>query len=194
MTPDIAKFVFVMMAVGWYLIRYRHARRARREKVTRSARGWRENTLLMISLTGLGIVPLIYTATAMPHFASYAFRPAQAWLGVLVAVAALVMFRLTHRALGRNWSVSLDVRENHRLITDGIYRRIRHPMYTAFWLWAVAQALLLPNWVAGFAGLIGFGTLFFGRIAKEEQMMVDTFGDEYRQYMARTGRLLPRLF
>ena len=67
-------------------------------------------------------------------------------------------------------------------------------MYTAFWLWAVAQALLLPNWVAGFAGLIGFGTLFFGRIAKEEQMMVDTFGDEYRQYMARTGRLLPRLF
>ena len=194
MTPDIAKFVFVMMAVGWYLIRYRHARRARREKVTRSARGWRETTLLLISLTGLGIVPLIYTATAMPHFASYAFRPAQAWLGVLVAVAALVMFRLTHRALGRNWSVSLDVRENHRLITDGIYRRIRHPMYTAFWLWAVAQALLLPNWVAGFAGLIGFGTLFFGRIAKEEQMMVDTFGDEYRQYMARTGRLLPRLF
>ena len=194
MTPDIAKFVFVMMAVGWYLIRYRHARRARREKVTRSARGWRENTLLLISLTGLGIEPLIYTATAMPHFASYAFRPAQAWLGVLVAVAALVMFRLTHRALGRNWSVSLDVRENHRLITDGIYRRIRHPMYTAFWLWAVAQALLLPNWVAGFAGLIGFGTLFFGRIAKEEQMMVDTFGDEYRQYMARTGRLLPRLF
>ena len=194
MTPDIAKFVFVMMAVGWYLIRYRHARRARREKVTRSARGWRENTLLLISLTGLGIVPLIYTATAMPHFASYAFRPAQAWLGVLVAVAALVMFRLTHRALGRNWSVSLDVRENHRLITDGIYRRIRHTMYTAFWLWAVAQALLLPNWVAGFAGLIGFGTLFFGRIAKEEQMMVDTFGDEYRQYMARTGRLLPRLF
>ena len=194
MTPDIAKFVFVMMAVGWYLIRYRHARRARREKVTRSARGWRENTLLLISLTGLGIVPLIYTATAMPHFASYAFRPAQAWLGVLVAVAALVMFRLTHRALGRNWSVSLDVRENHRLITDGIYRRIRHPMYTAFWLWAVAQALLLPNWVAGFAGLIGFGTLFFGRIAKVEQMMVDTFGDEYRQYMARTGRLLPRLF
>jgi len=194
MTPDIAKFVFVMMAVGWYLIRYRHARRARREKVTRSARGWRENTMLLISLTGLGIVPLIYTATAMPHFASYAFRPAQAWLGVLVAVAALVMFRLTHRALGRNWSVSLDVRENHRLITDGIYRRIRHPMYTAFWLWDVAQALLLPNWVAGFAGLIGFGTLFFGRIAKEEQMMVDTFGDEYRQYMARTGRLLPRLF
>ncbi|MGY3133309.1 protein-S-isoprenylcysteine O-methyltransferase Ste14 [Bradyrhizobium sp. USDA 4501] len=194
MTPGIAKLVFVMMAVGWYLIRYRHARRARREKVARSARGSRENTLLLISLTGLGIVPLVYIATAMPHFASYAFRPAQAWLGVFVAVAALVMFRLTHRALGRNWSLSLDVRENHRLITDGIYRTVRHPMYTAFWLWAAAQALLLPNWVAGFAGLIGFGTLFFGRVAREEQMMLEAFGDEYREYMARTGRLLPRLF
>lgn len=194
MTPGIAKFVFVMMAVGWYLIRYRYARRARREKVLHSARGPRENALLLISLTGLGIVPFIYIATAMPLFASYAFQPAQAWLGVLVAVAALVMFRLTHRALGRNWSVSLDVRENHHLITDGIYRKIRHPMYTAFWLWAVAQALLLPNLVAGLAGLIGFGTLFFGRVAKEEQMMLETFGDEYREYMARTGRVMPKLF
>ena len=193
MTPGIAKFVFAMMAVGWYVLRYRYARRARREKVLRSARGPRETTLLLISLTGLGIVPFIYIATAMPHFASYAFRPIQAWLGVLVAIAALVMFRLTHRALGRNWSVSLDVREDHHLITDGIYRKIRHPMYSAFWLWAVAQALLLPNFVAGFAGLIGFGTLYFGRVAREEQMMLDTFGDEYREYMARTGRIMPRL-
>lgn len=194
MTPDIAKFVFVMMAVGWYLIRYRYARRARREKVLRSARGLRESTLLLISLTGLGVVPFIYIATSLPQFASYGFRPAQAWLGVFVAVAALVMFRLTHRALGRNWSLSLDVRENHRLITDGIYRKIRHPMYSAFWLWAVAQALLLPNLVAGLAGLIGFGTLFFGRVAREEQMMLETFGDEYREYMARTGRIIPGLF
>jgi len=194
MTPDIAKFVFVVMAVGWYVIRYRYARRARREKVLRSARGPRENTLLLISLTGLGIVPFIYIATAIPHFALYDFRPVQAWLGVFVAVAALVMFRLTHRALGRNWSLSLDVRENHHLIKDGIYRKIRHPMYSAFWLWAVAQALLLPNLVAGFAGLIGFGTLYFGRVAREEQMMLETFGDEYREYMARTGRIIPGLF
>jgi protein-S-isoprenylcysteine O-methyltransferase Ste14 len=55
-------------------------------------------------------------------------------------------------------------------------------MYSAFWLWAVAQALLLANWVAGFAGLIGFGTLFFGRVAREERMMTETFGDKYREY------------
>src|ERR1700731_2642681 len=191
MTPAISKFVFVVLAVGWYLIRYEHARHSRRETIVRSARGPRETVLLLISLTGLGIVPFIYIVTGIPHFAAYTFHPLQAWLGTFCAAASLVMFRLTHRALGRNWSVSLDVRKGHQLITDGIYRKIRHPMYSAFWLWAIAQALLLPNWAAGFAGLAGFGVLYFGRVAREERMMLETFGDRYRAYMARTGRVFP---
>ena len=74
------------------------------------------------------------------------------------------------------------------------YRRVRHPMYTAFWLWAVAQALLLPNWFAGFSGIVGFGALFFGRIAREERMMMESFGDEYRAYMQRTYRVIPGVY
>jgi len=194
MTAALSKSVFVILAIGWYLIRYRYARRSRREKVLRTARGPRESVLLSISLTGLGILPLIFVATGFPRFASYTFHSIQGWLGLLVAIASLWMFRLTHKALGRNWSVSLDVREDHRLVTDGIYSRIRHPMYTAFWLWAVAQALLLPNWVAGFAGLVGFGTLFFGRVAREERMMLEMFGDSYRAYMERTDRVFPMIF
>jgi len=180
MTPAFSKFVFVMLAIGWYIIRYEYARRSRREKILRSDRGPWETALLLISLTGLGILPFAYVATAVPRFAAYTFHPIQAWLGLLVAIAALVMFHLTHRALGRNWSISLDVREDHQLVTDGIYRRVRHPMYSAFWLWATAQALLLPNWVAGFSGLVGFGILFFGRVAREERMMLESFGDSYR--------------
>ena len=194
MTPAISKFVFVMLAVGWYLIRYEHARRARLAPVARTARGPRETGLLLISLTGLGAVPFIYIVTAMPRFAAYSFHPLQAWAGVFCAAGSLVMFQLTHQALGRNWSVSLDVREDHQLITEGIYRKIRHPMYSAFWLWAAAQALLLPNWVAGFAGMVGFGILFFGRIAEEERMMLEAFGTRYREYMARTYRIIPLIF
>ena len=97
-------------------------------------------------------------------------------------------------ALGRNWSVSLELREQHVLVTQGVYRHVRHPMYTAFWLWAVAQALLLPNWIAGFAGLVGFGILFFGRVAREEQLMLEKFGDEYSAYMLRTSRLVPGVY
>ena len=194
MTPGLSKFVFVMLAVGWYLIRYKYARRSNRTPVLRSARGPRENALLAISLIGLGVIPLFYVATAIPHFAAYAPWPVQGWLGLLFAAASLLMFQLTHRALGRNWSVSLDVREDHRLVTDGVYRRVRHPMYSAFWLWAVAQALLLPNWVAGFSGIVGFGILFFGRVAREERLMLETFGEPYREYMSRTDRVIPMIF
>jgi protein-S-isoprenylcysteine O-methyltransferase Ste14 len=129
--------------------------------VLRSARGPQETALFLISLTGLGILPLLYIVTSIPHFAAYMFRPVQAWMGLFCAIAALVMFQLPHQALGRNWSVSLDIREDHQLVTTGIYQKVRHPMYTAFWLWALAQALLLPNWVADFAGLVGFRDFVF---------------------------------
>ncbi|MBF9232286.1 protein-S-isoprenylcysteine O-methyltransferase [Microvirga alba] len=191
MTPMIAKTAFVLLAVGWYVIRLPHARRSRRTPVARSARGPREITLLLISLTGLGIVPFFYIATGFPRLAAYPFRPVQASVGIVVALAALAMFHLTHRALGRSWSVTLEVRENHKLVTAGIYRYVRHPMYTAFWLWAVAQALLLPNLVAGLSGLVGFGTLYLFRVAEEERLMVEAFGEPYRTYMARTSRLIP---
>jgi protein-S-isoprenylcysteine O-methyltransferase Ste14 len=191
MTPIISKAIFVALVIGWYLIRYKYARRSRRERIVWSARGPLEIALLLISLAGLGVVPLVYVATAIPRFAAYSFHSLLAWLGLFFTIAALGMFYLTHRALGRNWSISLDVRENHELVTEGVYRRVRHPMYSAFWLWAIAQALLLPNWIAGFAGLAGFGILFFGRVAREERMMLETFGDSYRAYMARTGRVFP---
>lgn len=194
MTVSVAKAVWVLLAVGWYVIRIPHERRARRTPVRRSDRGSREWLLLGISFTGLGLLPFLYVATGFPKAADYPFSPLRGWLGAAVALAALAMFRLTHKALGRNWSVSLEVRETHKLVTHGVYARVRHPMYTAFWLWAVAQALLLPNWVAGLSGLVGFGTLYFFRVGREEKLMLDTFGDEYRAYMARTARLIPRIY
>lgn len=194
MTPALAKAVWVVVVVLWYAIRYPFERKARKAPVARTRRDIREKVLLGISLTGLGVVPALYVATGFPRFADYPFRPGLAWLGVVFALAALAMFRLTHKALGRNWSVSLDVRERHTLVTDGVYRHVRHPMYTAFWLWAVAQALLLPNWIAGPAGLIGFGTLFFLRVGREERMMLDAFGEDYRAYMARSARIIPWVY
>jgi protein-S-isoprenylcysteine O-methyltransferase Ste14 len=194
MTLAIAKAIYVALAVGWYVIRLPHALRARRTPVVRSARGFREIALLLFGLVCLGIFPFAYVVTGFPQFANYTFRPLQAWLGLLVTVVALAMFHLTHQSLGRNWSVSLDVRKDHRLITEGVYRHVRHPMYTAFWLWALAQALLLPNWIAGLSGLVGFGTLYFMRVGHEEQLMLDTFGESYRSYMARTKRLIPWVY
>ena len=201
MTPSIAMIIFVIGTVIWFIIRIPARRRSRRAAVKKTARGLREKALMAISSIGLGIVPYAYIVSNFESarfrfldFAERPFLPALAWLGAIVFAASLWLFYRTHKDLGHNWSVSLDIREKHKLITNGVYTLVRHPMYSAFWLWAIAQALLLPNWVAGFAGIVGFGTLFFGRIGKEERLMCDAFGEEYRAYMRRTSRVLPGVY
>jgi len=194
MTLIIAKAIWIVVVVAWCIIRYPHGRRARRTPKVRRSDGGRELVLMAISAAGLGVLPSIYVIAKAPSFANYAIRPWQPWIGGVIFAAALWLFRRTHKDLGRNWSVTLEVREQHALVTSGVYSRVRHPMYSAFWLWALAQALLLPNWIAGPAGLVGFGALFFLRVGREEALMIETFGDEYRRYMARTARILPGIY
>lgn len=194
MTPTIAKFFWLGCVIAWWLIRYPYERKARKAAVTASRRDAREILLLGVSLTGLGIVPIAYVLTGFPEFADRAFVPALAWIGLFPGLGSLWLFWRTHRDLGRNWSVSLEVREKHQLVTGGVYRYVRHPMYSAFFLWALAQFLLLPNWVAGLSGLVGFGILYSFRVGREERLMLEAFGDEYRAYMARTARIVPWVY
>jgi protein-S-isoprenylcysteine O-methyltransferase Ste14 len=194
MTPFIAKLVWVAGVIGWYVIRYPHQRRSRKTPVASRRERVREGILLTTSFTGLFILPVIYVTTGAPSVADYPFHPLPAWLGTAVFAAALIGFHRTHRDLGRFWSVTLAIRQTHELVTTGVYRHVRHPMYAAFFLWAIAQALLLPNWIAGPAGLAGFGTLFGLRVRREERMMEAVFGDAYRAYAARTWRVLPGVF
>lgn len=194
MTLFLAKLAWVLGVAGWFAIRYRHQERSRRTPKVRRFDRTRETALLAISICGMLLLPAAYIFTNWPKFAGYTFMPALAWTGAAVFAAALWLFQRTHRDLGRNWSVTLEIRDRHVLVTNGVYSRLRHPMYSAFWLWAVAQALLLPNWIAGPAGLVGFGTLFFCRVWREERLMVETFGDDYRRYMARTDRVIPGIF
>jgi protein-S-isoprenylcysteine O-methyltransferase Ste14 len=194
MTPLVAKIVWCVGVIGWFIIRYPHARRSKRIEKLRQSDQAREWVLMIVSATGLGIIPGVYVFTGLLRFADYPFRPWQAWVGSLLFLCSLWLFRRTHKDLGRNWSVTLEVRAKHSLITSGVYAKVRHPMYSAFWLWSLAQMMLLQNWIAGFAGVVGFGTLFFLRIGREERLMIETFGDDYRRYMARTWRVLPGLF
>ena len=94
--------------------------------------------------------------------------------------------------INKNWTFSLDIKNKHTLIEDGIYKHIRHPMYAAHLLWGIAQVLLVPNWIAGFASLVVFIPFYFLRVRREERVMLEQFGEEYRLYRGRTGRLLPR--
>lgn len=194
MTESVAAIIWLAGLVAWYLIRLPYQRRAKKIRVVTARRSLAERLVLPAAGIGLSVIPAFYLATGIPAFADYPFRPWMGWVGLVVELSFLALFHASHRQLGRNWSITLEIRDDHRLVTDGLYRYVRHPMYSSFWLWAIAQAFLLPNWVAGLAGLVGVGLLFFARVGAEEAMMEKSFGDEYRAYAARTGRVIPRIF
>jgi len=157
----------------------------------------RELPLMLLVGVAMQIVPLIYIFSSWLDFADYRL-PGRAdalegLVGVAVFGAALWLLWRAHADLGRQWSVKAEIQDDHELVTTGVFGRIRHPMYAAHWLWAVAQALLLHNWIAGPAMLAAFLPLYAVRVPREEQVMLDHFGDRYRAYMARTGRMIPRL-
>jgi protein-S-isoprenylcysteine O-methyltransferase Ste14 len=151
-----------------------------------------EKILLNLLWIFMFILPLIYSATHWLDFANYSLPPWMGWLGVFLLACALLVFARAHLDLKANWSPTLEIFESHTLVTNGIYRYIRHPMYASQWLWVIAQILLLQNWLAGPPDLIFFIFFYLWRVRAEEKMMLETFGDHYRQYMQKTGRVIPK--
>ena len=177
--------------IGWYIIRYPYARRAKKIRVSKSLFDWRESGILAFALLGLLVIPAAYALIGFPARLNRPFIPAVAWLGLVPLCAALWLFRRSHVDLGRNWSISLEIREQHALVKTGVYRFIRHPMYTSFFLLGLAQMLLLSNWLSDASGLIGASVLYALRVRREESLMLECFGNDYRVYMAHTKQLIP---
>jgi protein-S-isoprenylcysteine O-methyltransferase Ste14 len=193
MNPWTAKAVVLAATVVLMAIRAPHGRRSRKVKVTKSCKTPRETGLLVLAWAGF-FVPLIWVATPAFRFAEYPLRTGPLVAGVTCFVIGLWLFYRSHADLGTNWSVTLEVHEGHRLITQGVYRRVRHPMYSALLLYSIGQALVIPNWVGGLSNLVAFVTLFALRVGPEERMMAQQFGNGYAEYTARTKRLIPHVW
>jgi protein-S-isoprenylcysteine O-methyltransferase Ste14 len=187
----VCEVVWFSGLVAWYIIRYPFERRAKKVSVVTSLYDRRDLILLALAIAALFVVPLVYALTGFPASFDRPVIPAIAGLGVATLAAALFLFYRSHADLGRNWSISLEIRRDHQLITGGVYRLIRHPMYSSFFLLALAQIFLLPNWLVGASGLLAIFALYGFRIRQEEQMMLDRFGGAYRHYVAHTKRLIP---
>lgn len=191
MERSVLKIIYI---VGWAfvaIIRLPFRRQARTNRIVVDRKTVGEISLLAILGVGLGALPLAYIITPCLNFANYRLRPWAGWTGAASFALGLCLLWRAHVALGRNWSESLQLRQGHQLITSDIYAYLRHSMYAFGWLMGIAQVLLLQNWIAGLSGLLSFTLLYVIRVPREEQMMIDRFGDEYQSYMTRTGRIIP---
>jgi protein-S-isoprenylcysteine O-methyltransferase Ste14 len=187
------KIVFLIGFSTVLAVRFYFARLLQSQKVKDDRKTPLEIVLLGLTLLGMFVLPLIGVLTPWLEFADYRLPSWTGWTGMGIFGAAIWLFWRAHVDLGLNWSGSLEIRENHSLVDQGVYRHVRHPMYAACWLWGIAQVLLLHNWICGLSYLVSFVPMYFLRIHQEEQMMVDTFGDQYQDYMSRTGRVIPKL-
>lgn len=188
------KIIYTLGVVVSFVIRIPYRQENRKNTIIDDRKTPQEKLILFLIFVGMLLLPFIYVLSPWLNFANYSLPIWANGLGVVAFAIALWLFWRSHHDLGKNWSPTLQIREGHTLTTNGIYQIIRHPMYSSVFLWCIAQALLLPNWIAGLAGLLSFCIAYAKRIDKEEQMLLAQFGDEYQAYMQRTKRLVPYFF
>ena len=145
----------------------------------------------------LGLVGLLTVIAYVinPNWLSWANLPLPLWLrwtGIGIALLGFALLQWAQNTLGKSWSDTPRMMKDQALITSGPYQSIRHPIYTAFLLIMGSTLLISANWLIGLAW-IGMTILeIASRIGFEESLMLEYFGDQYREYMKKTGRLLPR--
>ncbi|HEU4620511.1 MAG TPA: isoprenylcysteine carboxylmethyltransferase family protein [Gammaproteobacteria bacterium] len=154
-----------------------------------SARAWTGLAIRVVLLVALLI------AFRSPGFVEFARRSAVESGGALGTVgvalcAAGIGFAIWARFhLGRNWGMPMSVKQDAELVTTGPYKHVRHPIYTGILLALVGSALVLGAWYAGVVAI--FAVYFFFSARSEETVLLEQFGEPYREYMRRTKMLIP---
>jgi protein-S-isoprenylcysteine O-methyltransferase Ste14 len=190
---DLFTAIYFVAIIIEMAIRAPLNQKRRKEKIRERRDTGREKILLALLFVAMFLVPLLYAATDWLDFANYTLPSWAGWLGVVLIGGAILVFWRAHADLGLNWSPTLEIREQHQLVTRGIYGYIRHPMYASQLLWIIAQPLLLQNWIAGPIDLLVFIPFYFLRVGAEEQLMLEQFGDQYRSYRQKVGAVFPKL-
>ena len=194
MLQEIFNWVWLVLLIVISVVRKMHERKAGRRA---SLKGTPVAEAVLMALWGLaaGVLPLFYMFGTWLDFANLPFErpPALGFVGVALFLISIWLLHRSHVDLGRLWSPTVEPEVKQRLVTDGVYKGIRHPMYAAHVLWGIAQALLLPNLIAGPLALVLIFAVIGLRVPREEQAMLEEFGDDYRRYMKTAGCICPKL-
>jgi len=179
----------LILPVGIY---YRVKSQATREALDRR----QEGLFILLSLRPVALVGVLGLIAFMVNPSSMAWSslPLPDWLrwaGVGVGIAGGGLLLWTFSTLGPNLTDTVVTRKTHTLVTRGPYRWVRHPFYDSAALCMLANSLVASNW---FLLLTGTFTLLLlvVRTCKEEENLLKRFGNDYRVYMASTGRFWPR--
>jgi protein-S-isoprenylcysteine O-methyltransferase Ste14 len=150
---------------------------------------------MILRLAGLALWISTFGYLIQPAYFQWASMPLPTWLrwaGVITGVLCSLLMYWTLSSLGKNLTDTVVTRAEANLVTHGPYRWVRHPFYVTAALLMASVTFLTANWLIGVSSVVVLALLAI-RTPKEEQILIERFGEEYRDYMARTGRFFPRL-
>ena len=192
-TPFRIALVVVMALTMTVIVYHRIQAASSGEKISRREEGYL--LAVVLRLAGLCLWISTFAYLLFPASVQWAAMPLPAWLrwcGVVSGALCALLMYWTLSSLGKNLTDTVVTRANATLVTHGPYRWVRHPFYVTAALLMASATLLSANWLIG-AGSVVVLALLAMRTPKEEQMLIERFGQQYRDYMARTGRFVPRL-
>jgi protein-S-isoprenylcysteine O-methyltransferase Ste14 len=193
-TETIFRIILPLLMITFVAHRGYYVRKHGKEQDTLKKREEGSVTKLAGILGVMGFISiLVYVINPnLLAWASLSLPLWSRWAGVSIALLGFALLQWAQNTLGKNWSDTPRMIKEQTLITSGPYQSIRHPIYTAFLLIMGSTLHISANWLIGFSW-VGMTVLeIASRIGFEESLMLEYFGDQYRDYMKKTGRLLPR--
>ena len=162
------------------------------EKISRKEEGYLFAIVLRLTGLLLFIPTFAYLiAPASVQWAMFSIPVQLRWVGAIAGLFSSVLMYWTLNSLGKNLTDTVVIRDNATLVTHGPYRWVRHPFYVTTALVMISVTLLTANWLIGLGCIVVLSMLAI-RTPKEEQVLIERFGQQYLNYMKVTGRFFPR--
>lgn len=202
MTDDVVfRVLFVFAFVAFWLTRGYYIRKTRNSDAPRSREerreamkqgGWTGRAIVLLTPVKVLFVLLYLLDPIWISWMNLEFPEVLRWIGFILTVASIPLAAWVHRTLGEHYSYALETKKEQSIVSVGPYSRVRHPLYSAHLLFDLGMILVTANIPLIVFGIFGV-PITYARIKPEEAMMKDRFGNEYVNYMMRTGRIIPKI-
>ena len=169
MWQEIFNWAWIVLLIVISFVRKTHEYKAG-QRTTLKGIPFAEAALMVFWGALAGVIPFFYIFGSWLDFADFSIQvhPTAGFAGTATFMLAIWLLHRSHTDLGKSWSPTSGTRVGQALVTEGVYKRIRHPMYSAHVLWGIAQALLFPNFIAGPLALLAMLALLGLRVPQEE--------------------------